>query len=232
MNKRQIFLAGDSTMADYPSSSFPQMGWGQELSAFFTEEISIQNKAMNGRSTKTFLAEGRLDEIKESLQPGDFLFIQFGHNDSKREEARGTDPFSTYQENLRTFIETAKSKGATPLLLTPIQRRKFEDDGTLQQTHGSYPTAMRQVAETESVGLIDMTALTSEFLLNLGPERSKQYFMWLDKTESANFSEGAKDDTHLNQAGARQIAKIAAEAIVQEDGPLSKYVQLPDQNRI
>ncbi|SFJ49978.1 Lysophospholipase L1 [Halobacillus dabanensis] len=232
MNKRQIFLAGDSTMADYPSSSFPQKGWGQELSSFFSNEVHIQNKAMNGRSSKSFINEGRLEEIEKKLQPGDYLFIQFGHNDSKPEDARRTDPYSSYQDNLNTFIEAAKSKEAIPVLLTPIQRRKFTEEGTLHQTHGTYPAAMRQFAQTQSVTLIDLTALTSDLLLDLGPERSKQLFMWLNKNESPNFPEGAEDDTHLNQKGARQIAKMVAESIAQQQDPLSKYVQLSNQNNI
>ncbi|QAS52172.1 rhamnogalacturonan acetylesterase [Halobacillus litoralis] len=232
MNELQVFLTGDSTMAHYPTSHFPQTGWGQKLASFFTEDVIIQNKAMNGRSSKSFLAEGRLDEIKGMLQPGDYLFIQFGHNDSKPDKARKTHPFSSYQENLITFIEAARSMEAIPFLLTPIQRRRFNEDGTLQQTHGSYPEAMRQVAETHSVTLIDMTALTSRLLLDLGPGNSKELFMWLEEKASPNFPEGAQDDTHLNQKGAYHIARIVAESIKFEGLMLSRFVQLPDQNNI
>ncbi|UOQ93355.1 rhamnogalacturonan acetylesterase [Halobacillus shinanisalinarum] len=226
MKKPTIFLAGDSTMADYPSSSRPQMGWGQKLFSYFTDEVFIMNKAVNGRSSKSFLTEGRLQEINASLTEGDYLFIQFGHNDSKPDEHRRTDPYTTYQENLCTFIEATRSKGATPVLLTPIQRRKYLDEHTLEQTHGYFPDAMRELAYKHSVMLLDMTVKTTSLLLELGPELSKELFMWLKPGDSVNFPEGARDDTHLNERGAQKVASLVVNSLVEHNSPLKKWIKI------
>ncbi|SDO32360.1 rhamnogalacturonan acetylesterase [Halobacillus aidingensis] len=226
MKQPTIFLTGDSTMADYPPSSHPQMGWGQKLPSYFTDEVTIMNKAVNGRSSKSFLSEGRLQEINASLTEGDYLFIQFGHNDSKPDEHRQTDPYTTYQENLKTYIEAARSKGATPVLLTPIQRRKFLDEHTLEPTHGHFSEAMREVADSHSVMLIDMTTQTTTLLLELGPERSKELFMWLSPGYSLNFPEGARDDTHLNESGAQKVAGLVCESLVEQNSPLKQWIRI------
>ncbi|GGF24004.1 rhamnogalacturonan acetylesterase RhgT [Halobacillus andaensis] len=226
MKKVQIFIAGDSTAANYEPSSAPQAGWGQLLPFFFSEGAAIHNKAMNGRSSKSFIEEGRLTEISEEIRENDYLLIQFGHNDSKPEAARRTDPFSTYQKYLAEYIDTARSNKATPVLLTPVQRRKFSADGALEQTHGDFPEAMRQLAQKESVHLIDMTELTSHLLNRLGPEESKHLFMWLNKNASANFPDGVQDDTHFTEGGAKEIARIVAASIANMPAALSHYVKI------
>ncbi len=221
-----VYLAGDSTMADYPTSSFPQTGWGQMLPHFFTKDVFTYNFAANGRSTKSFLAERRLKDIESRIQPHDYLFIQFGHNDSKPEAARRTEPFSTYQRNLETFIETARALKANPIFLTPIQRRKFNESGELLPTHGDYPVAMRETAKRQDVPLVDLTTLTTELLQAKGPEAAKQLFMWYDKSELSYFPEGVQDDTHLNQEGAKKIAELAANGLASLSTPLAEHILL------
>ncbi|WP_173917211.1 rhamnogalacturonan acetylesterase [Halobacillus sp. Marseille-Q1614] len=224
MKKINIFLAGDSTMADYPAAESPQTGWGQLLPLFLKSEAVVHNKAANGRSSKSFIEEGRLDDIKKQIAKNDYLLVQFGHNDSKPEESRRTKPFSTYQEYLNQYIKAAEQKGAHPLLLTPIQRRRFNSNGQILQTHGKYPDAMRQLAEELDVPLIDLTKITDDYLKSLGFESSKSFFMWLAPGQSTNFPDGVQDDTHLNEEGAKAVARLAAEEISNFSFPLAHYI--------
>ncbi|MEW4328621.1 rhamnogalacturonan acetylesterase [Rossellomorea marisflavi] len=200
-----IFLAGDSTVADYPETSAPQAGWGQTFPAFLDPSISVRNHAANGRSSKSFIDEGRLDAIRDEIAEGDYLFIQFGHNDSKQDE-RFTDPFTTYKEHLLRYIETAREKKAHPLLITPVARRKFGSDGTVLDTHGDYPEAMKELAREQSVPVIDLHKRSLKLLDTLGPIRSKALYMWIDP--HPNFPDGAMDNTHFNEDGAHEIAAI------------------------
>src|SRR5699024_9116825 len=155
MGKIKLLLTGDSTMADYESEKYPGMGWGQALPRFFTEEVEVINHAMSGRSTKSFIAEGRWGELEKQITRDDFVVIQFGHNDQKFDKERSTSPFSSYQSNLRYFIERTRAFEATPILLTSIARRHFDENGNLLETHGEYPEAVRQLAEKLNVLCID-----------------------------------------------------------------------------
>jgi lysophospholipase L1-like esterase len=147
-------MAGDSTMADKPAD-LPEYGWGQALPRFFKDPAMVHNHAVNGRSTKSFIDEGRWQKIIDELQAGDFVIIQFGHNDEKTEDPlRGTDPKTTFSDNLRRFIREVRAKHAEPILATPVARRKFDDAGKLQPTHKGYPDALRAVAAAERVPLL------------------------------------------------------------------------------
>lgn len=186
-----IFYAGDSTAAINKIDSYPQTGMSQALSLYTKDTVSVRSFAKNGRSTKSFIEEGLLAQIEKEIKPGDFLLIQFGHNDEKDDPMRYTDPETSFQENLRFFIKSAKEKDAIPILITPIARRHFNEQGVfLAGSHGRYPQAMKQVGEEEQVPVIDLTSLTEEYLERVGDLPSKAYFMW------------PKDDTHLKPEGA------------------------------
>ena len=157
----RIFWAGDSTVKQNDFTSYPQCGIGQGFSLFVKKEILIVNRAENGRSTKSFIDEGRLEFIKENINKGDFLFIQFGHNDEKNDPLRYTDPQTTFKENLRTFIDTARNAGAYPLLITPLYRRLFAEEGKLvDNTHLTYPQAMLEVGRECNVPVIDLCTMS------------------------------------------------------------------------
>ena len=200
-------------MADYSLESYPMQGWGNKLSLFLPDSFLIVNKAMNGRSSKSFIEEGRLDEILAVIQPGDYLFIQFGHNDSKEDSERFTSPWSTYATYLGHYIEGARAKGATPILITPLSRRHFDRDGLLVPTHGDYPKAMEALAVREQVPLIDLCGRSAALFKEAGDVRSREWLTWLNAGEHPNYTEGIQDNTHLNEQGAEKMAGLVADAI-------------------
>ncbi|MEU4082078.1 rhamnogalacturonan acetylesterase [Streptomyces venezuelae] len=199
---RTLFLAGDSTAAQKYADAAPETGWGMALPFFLHRGVRVANHAVNGRSTKSFLDEGRLEPILKELRPGDLLLIQFGHNDAKvADPTRYTEPWSTYQDNLRVFVEAARSRGALPVLATPVERRRFAVDGTALRTHGAYPAAMRETAAASDVPLLDVEALSLALWQRLGPEATTRYFNWT-ATE--------QDNTHFNPPGAIEVARLVA----------------------
>ena len=159
-----IHLMGDSTMAEKDlTGGNPERGWGMMFPNFLDDSVRVINHAQNGRSTKSFIDRGLWDKVQGALQPGDYVFIQFGHNDAKESDPeRYAAPFGAYQENLRTFIEGARAAGATPVLLTPVARRWFKADGLDRNCHTDYPDAMKQVAREKDVPLLDITTATLE----------------------------------------------------------------------
>jgi lysophospholipase L1-like esterase len=199
---RTLFVAGDSTAAQKYADAAPETGWGMALPFFLHRELTVANHAVNGRSTKSFLDEGRLDTVLTAIRPGDLLLVQFGHNDQKTSDpARGTDPWTTYQDNLRVFVEGARSRGALPVLATSVERRKFDAAGTALRTLGAYPAALREVAREADVPLLDVEALSLALWQRLGPEATKTYFNWT-ATE--------QDNTHFNPPGAIAVARLVA----------------------
>ncbi len=201
-----VHLMGDSTMAEKDlSGGNPERGWGMMFQNFLDDSIKVINYAQNGRSTKSFIDRGLWDKVKANLKPGDWLFIQFGHNDAKESDPeRYAAPFGAYQDNLRLFVRTAKSMGARPVLLTPVARRWFKENGLDRNCHTDYPAAMAQVAREENVPLLDITTATLDWLEGLGDEASKQYFM---------ISTGKDDNTHTVASGARKVTEIICEKI-------------------
>lgn len=227
IKKTKIFIAGDSTAASKQLDKRPETGWGEMISLFFKDNVEFYNYAYNGRSTKSFIEEGRLDEIASHIEKGDFLFIQFGHNDAKADMERHTDPFTTYKSYLLKYIEVALEAGANPVLLTSIQRREFSDNKTLRDTHGDYPKAMREVAEKYGIMLIDMQKKSHILLEKLGDEKSKEIYLWLNPGQSENYPNGISDNTHFNGYGAKQIAGLVVEGIIENNmEPLSKFIVL------
>ena len=211
-----IFLAGDSTMADQPADVHPLTGWGQMLHRFVPAEIKVANHAMSGRSSLSFINEGRLDAIMRDAAPGDRLLVQFGHNDEKIEDpSRYTDPDVMFPAMLRRYIEAARSRGMKPILATPVQRRTFAADGTICESHGAYPDAVRRLAAEERVPLLDLAAKTKELYERLGPEKSKSLFVHAKPGELPNYPDGAEDNTHFSERGALRVAEIAAEGLAE-----------------
>lgn len=208
-----VFLAGDSTVTDQLESGYPYCGWGQLLPAQFKHDVAVDNHAHSGRSSRSFIDEGRLDAILEKIKPSDFLFIQFGHNDEKPDPARGTEPFTTYKQYLKKYIDAAHAAHAIPVLITPVHRRYFGEDGKLTDTHGDYIVAVRELAAEENVPLIDLAERSRILFEQAGVEGSKDDFMWVLPGEYLNFPGGVEDNTHFQEHGAQRLAQQVAEAI-------------------
>ena len=193
------------------------------MGQFFDDQVTIHNHAVNGRSTKSFIDEGRWQVVLDSLKSGDYVFIQFGHNDEKDQDpSRFTEPFGSYTENLSKFIAETRQKGATPILLTPIERRKFDEKGKLTDTHKDYPAAVRQLAKKKDVALIDLQKLTEKTVQSMGNERSKELYLWTEPTN--RFPKGRQDDTHLRVNGAQTVAGLAVSALKKLPVGLAKHV--------
>lgn len=207
-----IYTIGDSTMATKKQDSYPEAGWCQLLENYFNTSVTIRNHAVDGRSSKSFIDEGRWQTVLDSLNPGDLVFIQFGHNDQKENDTtRFTIPFGSYSDNLEKFVRETRSKGASPILFTSIIRRKFGENGKLSQTLGDYPQATRRISTKFDVPLIDLQKLTEKWINNLGDEPSK--IMYLHIGPNDKYPEGKKDDTHLSVEGANKVAQLAISEI-------------------
>lgn len=210
-NPVTLHMIGDSTMANKPViPANPERGWGQMLQMYFKDSVRVENYAQNGRSSKSFIAEGRWEKVVAALKPGDFVIIQFGHNDEKTNDVkRGTAPFGEYSTNLVRFIREAREHKATPILATPTARRKFDESGTLTNSHGIYPEAVRAVATEQKVPLLELTVATENLLQQLGPESSKRLFDWIPAGEFAPDTKKLEDDTHFNAYGASRVCDLA-----------------------
>ena len=214
-----VHLMGDSTMAekDLPKAG-QERGWGMMFQNFLNpDEVKVINYAQNGRSTKSFMDLGLWDQVQGAIQPGDFVFIQFGHNDAKADDpARYAAAWGAYQDNLRTYIDGVRAKGGTPVLLTPVARRWFKNGVLDRNCHTDYPAAMKAVAEEKGVILLDVTTVTLDWLEGLGDEASKAYFM---------ISTGKDDNTHLVPCGARKVTEIVCDLVKEQVPELAKSLQ-------
>ena len=223
-----LFLIGDSTMAEKPVlPENPERGWGQLLGGYFHSELSVHNHAVNGRSSKSFRDEGRWEKVLGQLKKGDFVLIQFGHNDQKPDVARHTDPFTTYTQQLKEYVIETQSVGAYPILATSVVRRRFDDQGKLKPTHGDYPQAVRQLARELRIPCLDMTKASAELLTRLGPKRSKALFLWTLPGEYARFPEGNEDNTHFNALGATRMCDLVVAMIAEKIPALAQYLHHP-----
>ncbi|MBB5644662.1 rhamnogalacturonan acetylesterase [Pedobacter cryoconitis] len=207
-----IYLAGDSTMSDKNIRAYPETGWGMPFALFFDSTVTVKNIAKNGRSTKTFIAEGLWKQISNQLKADDYVFIQFGHNDESPAKSSYT-PEADYKNNLRLFIKETKAKNAIPILITPVSRRKFNTAGQIEETHLIYSALVREVAQEQQVQLIDLDKESRTLFQELGPENSKMLFNQLKAGENPNYPEGKTDNTHFNEMGARKIAEIVLREI-------------------
>ena len=216
----KVFYAGDSTVKENNHTSFPQTGMGQAFSLFLRKDIRLVNCAQNGRSTKSFIDEGRLESIEKSIGEGDYLLIQFGHNDEKPDEARHTDAYGDYQENLKKFVDVARDKGAYPLLITSIYRRLFQEDKVhlVDRTHLDYPDACMALAKELDVPVVDLNSITKAMIEDAGFEASKEWFLHVPAGKYDNFPDGKEDNSHLRYEGAYRFARALAEEIAKIGG--------------
>ena len=250
-----IFTIGDSTMANKKlEGGNPERGWGQMLSRYFTDDITIDNHAVNGRSSKSFINEGRWDAVLSKIQKGDYVFIQFGHNDEKDDPNRHTDPGTTFDANLKKFVEDTRAKGGIPVLFNSIVRRNFgkadgnavanaikqddirngidpkapkdsiEEGETLIDTHGAYLISPKNVAKELNVTFIDLNSLTHKLVEGMGPQKSKELYLWVEPKTVPALPNGREDNTHLNVHGASVIAEMAVKAVTEAIPELQQYV--------
>ena len=198
-------------MADKPViPANPERGWGQMLLMYFKDNVRIANHARNGRSSRSFRDEGKWKVVCEQLKPGDYVIIQFGHNDEKTQDpARFTEPFGSFKQNLAQYVREARALKAGPILATPVSRRKFDADGKPRDTHGDYSVAVRQVAAEQQVPLLDLARRSAELLSTMGPEQSKRLFDWIEPGEFEKCPDGIQDDTHFCAYGASRICDLA-----------------------
>ncbi|MGN7812695.1 rhamnogalacturonan acetylesterase [Flavobacterium sp. 22076] len=219
--KTTLYTIGDSTMANKKDPDRnPEHGWAQVLQSFFNDDIIVVNKAVNGRSTKSFINEKRWDSIYKKLKKGDYVFIEFGHNDEKIEDStRYTNPHTTYRYNLIRFVKESREKGAIPVLLTSIVRRNFNEKGVLVPTHGDYPLEARLTAQEYKVPFIDLEYYTELLEQSYGPEKSKKLHLHFKAGENPYYDKDKADDTHLSLEGAKVIAQIVINRIKAEEDP-------------
>ncbi|PZX18620.1 lysophospholipase L1-like esterase [Breznakibacter xylanolyticus] len=209
----RILMSGDSTMQTYRDTLNPQRGWGQVLPDFFDEQTHIINMAIGGRSTKTFQTEGRWQKLLDTLQAGDWVIIQFGHNDATVAKPERYCTPDAYKQNLIKFVNDVRSKKGNPILCTSIVMHRFHDNGTLKDGHGEYPGKMREVANELKVPLIDLHHKTRQLLEQMGPEASKSLYMIYAAGQHPSLPDGKDDHTHINETGAREVARLATEGM-------------------
>ena len=224
-----IYMIGDSTMADKPiDHEKPERGWGQMLPGYLDARIVVDNHAMNGRSSRSFLDEGRWTPILEKLKPGDYVFIQFGHNDQKVNTKRYAAADGLYRENLKKYIDETRAKGGIPVLFTSIARRHFDEAGKLIDTHTGYTEAVFAVGKEMNVPVIDLNKATTDMILSVPQEESKKFFMWIEKETNPSIPNGREDNTHLNVYGGRVVAGMAADSIARRLPDLAPFVRKYD----
>ncbi|WP_030611243.1 rhamnogalacturonan acetylesterase [Streptomyces sclerotialus] len=203
-----LHLAGDSTAAQKYADAAPETGWGMALPFFLHPDVPVTNHAVNGRSAKSFIDEGRLTAVLAVLRPGDLLLVQFGHNDEKKDDpTRYTEAWTTYQDHLRQYLDGARDRGARPVLLTSVERRRFDAGGNALPTHGEYPAAMRALAAETDVPLLDIQERSLALWQKLGPEETRTYFNW---------TADEQDNTHFNPPGAIAVARLVAAGLAEE----------------
>lgn len=220
-----VYLAGDSTAANKNADKRPETGWGEMLQQHFDPaKVKIDNRALNGRSTKSFIDEGKWKALIDAVKKDDFVFVQFGHNDQKKESDRyagGED----FKKNLVKFVDEVRAKGANPVLMTPVMRRRFDANGKFFDTHGDYPGYTRTVAHEHKVPLIDMHRKSEAVIVRYGEEGSKKLFLQLAPGENSNYPKGVEDNTHFSPLGAEEMARAAVEGIKEQKLKLSKYLK-------
>ena len=244
-----VFMIGDSTMANKSyDNSKPERGWGMALQGFFTDNVVVDNHAVNGRSSKSFIDEGRWQVVLDKIKPGDYVIIQFGHNDEKPQADRHTDPGSTFDANLRRFVEETRARGGHPILMNSVVRRNFqqvvpqndddeklretvytgkkaEEGSVLVDTHGDYIIAPRNVAVATATPFVDANKVTHDLEQSLGPEESKRLHMWFKPGENPSLPKGREDNTHYCVYGAHVVAGLLVDEIGKVAPSLKKHIR-------
>jgi DNA sulfur modification protein DndE len=222
----RVFLIGDSTMADKLQADFPETGWGMPFSHLFNDAVEVQNHAYNGRSTKSFRTEGRWKKVFQQIKKGDYVLIQFGHNDAKASDtSRYAAAQTDFRENLTHYVAETRSKGGIPILLTPTQRRKFDSTGVFVDQHADYPAVVREVAIREKVLLIDIEKESKKYISSEGPEGAKKMFLHYPVGIFKKFMKGVADDTHFSPFGAMKISDLVAAAIFASNEHLRSFLK-------
>jgi lysophospholipase L1-like esterase len=223
--KPTIYGIGDSTMANKTKpEENPERGWGQLFPTFLNDKATFDNRAVNGRSSKSFRTEKRWDDVLKTLKKGDYVFIQFGHNDQKDQDStRYTNPHTAYRHNLIRYVKETREKGATPILFSSIARRNFNEKGVLIPTHSDYTLETRLVAQEFNVPFIDLEYYTELLEQSYGPEKSKQLHLHYKAGEIPYYKEAKADDTHLGIKGATEVAKIVVEELKKTELDIVKY---------
>jgi lysophospholipase L1-like esterase len=211
--KIKIFLAGDSTMSIKEPKAFPETGWGMPFVHFWDSSVTVVNRAKNGRSTKTFISEGLWKSIYDEMKEGDYVFIQFGHNDEAKDKGERYATPDTFKMNLTRFIKDAREKKATPILLTPVSRRKFDKEGNAIATHEQYSALVKEVVKETNVLFIDLDEKSRALYQRFGMETSKLFFLQLQPGEHPNYPDGKTDNTHFTEMGARLIAQLVLQEL-------------------
>ena len=207
-----LWMVGDSTMANKVDPAHnPEVGWGQVLPRFVdTSRLAIRNHAANGRSTKRFIDEGKWDSTMALVRRGDYVLVQFSHNDGHlRDTLRYVNAYTGFRRNLERMVADVRARGATPILATPVVRRYFNDHGVLTDAHGAYGFVLREVAFEQRVPLVDMQQMTEDFVIATGPEASKRLYLWVAEGEFPAFPAAKQDNTHFREAGAVAVARLA-----------------------
>jgi lysophospholipase L1-like esterase len=229
--KTRVYLIGDSTIANKEIRAYPETGWGMPFNHFFDSTVVVDNRAKNGRSTRTFLSENLWQPIADAIQEGDYVFMQFGHNDESKEKVdRYTSP-EDYKKNLVKFISETRAKGGIPVLLTPVSRRKFDNTGNAIETHAEYAPLVKEVATAQGVALIDLDVQSRALYQTFGPETSKLLFLQLEPGEHPNYPEGKIDNTHFSELGARKIAQIVLQEIKSLKLDLANHIRKPVEKK-
>ncbi len=211
--KITVWLCGDSTMSIKDPRYYPETGWGMPFANFFDSTVAIENRAKNGRSTKTFISEKLWQSVVDNAKEGDYVFIQFGHNDEAKEKVERFTTAEEYRANLLRFVSESRSKKAQPILLTPVTRRRFDANGNILGTHDAYSAIVCELAATEKVPLIDLDKKSQELLQQFGKDNSKWLFLQLQPGEHPNYPNGRDDNTHFNELGARLVAQLVLKEI-------------------
>ncbi|QOD60207.1 rhamnogalacturonan acetylesterase [Polaribacter haliotis] len=221
-----IYTIGDSTMADKRNpDTNPERGWCQLLPTFLNKNVNVKNHAVNGRSTRSFISEKRWDKVYNQLKKGDYVFIQFGHNDQKiKDPKRYTNPQTAYRNNLIKFVKETRKKEAIPVLFTPIVRRRFNEYGTFTDTHGAYPREVRLVAKEYNVPFIDLQYLTEKLEESYGVEGSKKLHLHYLPNEIPYYPKGKEDNTHLSILGATEVSKLALNSLKEKVSSLKAFI--------
>lgn len=211
--KIRVWMAGDSTMSVKDVKAYPETGWGMPFAYFFDSTVTVENRARNGRSTRTFITEKRWQAIMDSLQEGDYVFIQFGHNDEVKEKVGSYTTPEEYRANLARFVTETRNKKGYPVLLTPVSRRRFDSTGRAIETHEQYSNLVRVLAKELNVPLIDHDKISQQLLQQFGAESSKLLFLQLQPGQHPNYPNGKDDNTHFNELGARLMAELVLKEI-------------------
>jgi len=230
-----VYLAGDSTVASYAPSQYPLTGWGQVLPEFLDAGVRVDNRAIGGRSAKSYVLEGHLDRLLADIKAGDYLFVQFGHNDKQSTDNlcsvnqtycnRHTDPYTSFKEYLTKYIVGAREHGATPVLVTPMGRRSYDDKGQFLNDFYDYAQAMKQLSAEYDVPLVDLNSRSIAFYTRIGVPATEEIFLYCDPGECENYQTGKEDNVHFQEYGARWLARFVAEGIVSAGLPLASYVR-------